>query len=67
LLGMKPSAALATATINNAQAIGMQNRLGSIAPGKIADLVVLHKDPLENIENLAHIYFVIKKGEIIIH
>jgi len=67
LLGMKPSAALATATINNAQAIGMQNSLGSITPGKIADLVVLHKNPLENIKNLAHICFVIKKGEIIIH
>ena len=67
LLGMKPSVALATATINNAKAIGMQDKLGSIAPGKIADLVVLQKNPLENIENLAHIHFVIKKGEIIIH
>ena len=48
--GMSPMQALSAATINPATYLGMDADLGSIEPGKLADLVVLTKNPLENIE-----------------
>ena len=39
--GLSPSAAIRSATLNNARALGQQDRLGTIEPGKVADLVLL--------------------------
>ncbi|HEX6224209.1 MAG TPA: amidohydrolase family protein [Chryseolinea sp.] len=49
--GLTPYAALQTATINPATFLGMNNRTGTIAAGKEADLVMLDKNPLEDISN----------------
>ena len=47
-----------------AQAIGFEQDLGSLEAGKMADLLVLNKDPLENIRNTNTIRFVMKNGEM---
>src|SRR6266436_7350763 len=49
--GFTPMESLQTATSNPAKFLGMENTLGSIEPGKIADLVLLHANPLEDIQN----------------
>lgn len=60
--GMTPSDALVAATKNGALALHMQDRLGTIEAGKIADLVMLDADPLQNISNIRKISLVIKDG-----
>jgi Tol biopolymer transport system component len=62
--GMSNLEALRAATLNGAEAIGLAQDLGSIEPGKLADLVVLSKDPLQDIQNTTSIRFVMKNGEL---
>jgi len=54
--------ALRAATIMGAEMIGLDQDLGSLTPGKLADLVVLNSDPLDDIRNSADIEFVMKGG-----
>ncbi len=51
--GMKPMDALVAATLNAARALGWEARVGSIEDGKLADLLVLDADPLEDLKRLA--------------
>ena len=62
--GMSNLEALRAATLNGAEAIGLAQDLGSIEPGKLADLVILSKDPLEDIHNTVSIRYVMKNGEL---
>ena len=62
--GMSNLEALRSATLNGAEAIGLAQDLGSIEPGKLADLVVLSKDPLQDIRNTTSIRYVMKNGEL---
>jgi adenine deaminase len=62
--GMSNLDALRAATLFGAEAIGRAQDLGSIEPGKLADLVVLDKDPLQDIRNSTSIHFVMKNGEL---
>ena len=62
--GLTPLEALRAATLAGAEAIGLQADLGSIEPGKIADLVVLNKNPLENIRHSTDILYVMRNGEL---
>ncbi len=62
--GMGNMEVLRSATIRGAEAIGYAQDLGSIEVGKLADLVVLNKDPLEDIHNTKTIRYVMKNGEL---
>lgn len=63
--GMSPRAVLLAATRGNADAIGMADRLGTIAPGMLADLVAVRGDPLGDIGAVRAVGFVMKGGVVI--
>ena len=62
--GMSNHDVLRTATILGAEGIGMSGDIGSIEPGKMADLVVLDKNPLDDIKNTNTIHYVMKNGRL---
>ena len=62
--GMSNHNVLRVSTILGAEAIGYGNDLGSLENGKLADLVVLDKNPLDNIKNTNTVRFVMKNGEM---
>ena len=62
--GLTPMQALQTATINPAKYFNKEKELGSIKKGKLADLVLLDENPLENIRNTRKIYAVIANGKL---
>ena len=62
--GMTPHEVLRSATILGARQIGFATDLGSLEPGKMADLVVLGKNPLVDIRNTNTVRFVMKNGEL---
>jgi hypothetical protein len=62
--GLTTHETLKVVTIFGAEAIGMQQDLGSLEAGKMADLLVLDKNPLENIRNTNSIRYVMKNGEL---
>ncbi|HMD33163.1 MAG TPA: amidohydrolase family protein [Candidatus Acidoferrales bacterium] len=62
--GMTPMQAIRTATTTAADLLGWGDRLGSIEPGKIADIVAVAGDPLADISELEHVAFVMKDGKV---
>jgi imidazolonepropionase-like amidohydrolase len=56
--------ALRAGTLYGAEAIGLAQDLGSLEPGKLADLVVLSKDPLADIQNTTSVRYVMKNGQL---
>lgn len=62
--GMTPVEVLRAATIDGARIIGIDQDLGSLEVGKLADLVVLDGNPLEDIRNTNTIRYVMKNGEL---
>ena len=60
--GLTPLAALQTATINPARFLGRLADLGTVEPGKLADLVLLDRNPLDDIANTRAITAVIAAG-----
>ncbi|HET9281042.1 MAG TPA: amidohydrolase family protein [Candidatus Angelobacter sp.] len=62
--GMTPAQAIRAATTSAAELLDMQNDVGSISPGKYADVVAVKGDPLADISLLEKIDFVMKGGEI---
>ena len=62
--GLSNHDALRAATIYGAEAIGMGTDIGSLEPGKMADMLVLEKSPLENIRNSNTIKYIMKNGRI---
>lgn len=62
--GMSSLDVLRLATINGAKAIGLDGDLGSLEKGKLADLVIMDKNPLEDIRNTNTIKYVMKNGRL---
>lgn len=62
--GMTPMESLRTATIDGAEVLGMEKDLGSLEVGKLADLVVLDKNPLENLRNSDKVNMVMLNGRL---
>lgn len=60
--GLTPGQVIQAATMNAARMIGKENELGSITPGKLADLVILEANPLTDIRNVRTVHRVIKNG-----
>jgi imidazolonepropionase-like amidohydrolase len=63
-LGMAPAQALRSATSDAAELLGWQDQIGSIEPGKFADIVAVPGDPLQDITALEKVQFVMKGGEV---
>jgi Tol biopolymer transport system component/imidazolonepropionase-like amidohydrolase len=63
--GMTPMEALRAATIDGARYLGMEADLGSIEKGKLADLIVLDRNPLENVRNSESINMVVLNGRVL--
>lgn len=63
-MGMSPQRAIAAATRINARIIGRQDDLGTIEPGKLADIIVVKGDPLFNIMALSEVEVVVKDGVV---
>jgi len=62
--GMTPLQALRAATMNPATTMGLENQLGSIRAGKLADLIVLDENPLENIRNTNSVTHTMVNGRL---
>ena len=62
--GMTPIEALSAGTITAAQSLGMAEDIGSLEPGKLADMVILSADPTENIRNSERVEKVVLGGRV---
>ena len=63
-LGLPPLEGIRAATVNAAELMGWQDRVGSLEPGKFGDLIAMEGDPLANIRVLQNVKFVIKGGVV---
>ncbi|HXN52671.1 MAG TPA: amidohydrolase family protein [Candidatus Acidoferrum sp.] len=62
--GMTPMQAIQSATSNAADLLGKSDLLGSLKPGKYADIIAISGDPMADIRVLEHVSFVMKEGKI---
>jgi imidazolonepropionase-like amidohydrolase len=62
--GMSPVQAIRAATVNAATLLGRQDRIGTIEPGKDADIIAVDGDPLENVRLLENVQFVMRLGRV---
>ena len=63
--GMSTLQALQAATINGANLLGLSEQMGTIEPGKFADLVAVEGDPLKDITVMEHVAWVMKAGHVV--
>ena len=64
-LGMTPLQAIQTSTINDADLLGWPDKIGTIEPGKFADLIAVDGDPLADVTTLERVKFVMKGGDVV--
>jgi imidazolonepropionase-like amidohydrolase len=62
--GMKPLQALRAGTLSGAQYLGLDKDIGSLEQGKLADLIVLDKDPLEDLRNTESVHYTMVNGRL---
>ena len=62
--GWSPMFSLQSATVTNAKLLDMENQLGQIKEGFIADIIAIDEDPTKNISTMEHVIFVMKEGKV---
>lgn len=68
ILGITPMEVIVAATKTASEALGIQDKVGTIERGKVADLLIVKENPVENIsvlENKENILHVIKEGKLV--
>jgi imidazolonepropionase-like amidohydrolase len=60
--GLPPMAVVEAATLTGAEAMGAESDMGSIVPGKLANMVVLSADPLQDVRNMRSVVMTVKRG-----
>jgi imidazolonepropionase-like amidohydrolase len=63
---MTPAAALRAATSVDAELLGLTKSIGTLEPGKLADIVAVPGDPLSDIGVTQHVVFVMKEGAVVL-
>jgi imidazolonepropionase-like amidohydrolase len=63
--GLTPARALQAGTVVNAEIMGVKDRVGSLEPGKLADVIAVAGDPLADITELQRVKFVMKGGKVV--
>jgi imidazolonepropionase-like amidohydrolase len=63
-LGLKPVDALRSAALSDAELLALQDKVGTLESGKLADVIAVPGDPLENIRQTEKVFFVMKDGVI---
>jgi imidazolonepropionase-like amidohydrolase len=64
-LGLTPLAAFQAATVNAADLLGWSDQIGTLEPGKYADLIAVEGDPLKDVTTLENVKVVLKGGEVV--
>ena len=64
-LGVTPIDAIRTQTLNAAELLGWSDRVGTVEPGRFADLIAVDGDPLADITELERVTFVMKGGLVV--
>jgi imidazolonepropionase-like amidohydrolase len=64
-MGLPPLTAVQAATVNAADLIGWSDRVGTLEPGKFADIIAVDGDPIADVRILQNVRFVMKGGEVI--
>jgi imidazolonepropionase-like amidohydrolase len=62
--GLTPLQAIQTATINAADLLSQQNKIGEIKPGAFADIIAVKDDPTKNIKALQYVEWIMKDGKV---
>ncbi len=63
--GMPAKQVLKSATINSAKLLGLENQLGTIESGKFADIIATKASPLQDIQQLMDVTFVMRSGQVV--
>ena len=63
--GMPPAEAIKAATVNAADLLGLSNEIGTIEPGKSADIIAVAGDPLTDVKVLKNVAFVMARGDVV--
>jgi imidazolonepropionase-like amidohydrolase len=64
-LGLTPLQSIQAATINAADLLGWSDKIGTVEPGRWADIIAVDGDPLQDVTTLERVKFVMKGGEVV--